>query len=139
MRSLMWLVLLPATGCAWISAAEIEAVFDADNDGWGFEEDCADNDDRIHPFAPDFRGDGCDADCGTTLDSDGDDWPDDADCDPDDPEVFPCSPHEVSGDGVDSDCNNEDWEREPGDCNGHDPSIDTDTPVEPIEDCNLDG
>jgi len=96
------LVLL--VGCPYVTKEEYDTFFDADGDGWGIDEDCAPNDDRVYPYAPDVRGDGCDSDCGMEPDQDGDDWPDDADCDPHDDTVFPCSPHEITGDAKDSDC-----------------------------------
>lgn len=105
MRRLTPLMLLGlVAGCAYLTRGDAESLFDADGDGWGADEDCNDANPEIHPFAPDVRGDGCDADCGTMTDSDGDDWPDGADCDPEDPMIYPCSPHEVEGDGIDSDC-----------------------------------
>ena len=103
-RPLTLVLCLALTACGYMSRNQFDALFDADGDGWGVDEDCNDNNPDIHPFAPDVRGDGCDADCGTTIDSDGDDWPDAADCDPTDPTIYPCSPHEVEGDGIDHDC-----------------------------------
>lgn len=108
--SLLLLSLL--VGCAYTSRGDLDDLFDADGDGWGASEDCNDNNPDIHPFAPDVRGDGCDADCGTAVDADGDDWPDAADCGPDDPTIFPCSPDEVEGDGIDHDCDGLDGVRE---------------------------
>lgn len=98
------LVLGLLVGCAYVSRAELDARYDADGDGFAFDEDCDDGSDQVYPGAPDVRGDGCDADCGFEPDADGDDWPDAADCAPDDPEIFPCSAREVDGDEVDHDC-----------------------------------
>ncbi len=105
------LILLMLGGCPWVTEEEYDQHWDVDEDGWGIDEDCAPDDERVYPYAPDVRGDGCDSDCGRELDSDGDDWPDDADCGPSDPMIFPCSPHETQGDGKDSDCDGLDGPR----------------------------
>ena len=122
-------------GCAWVSRAEYDDIWDPDGDGWGFEEDCSDGDGRIYPGAPDYRGDNCDADCGFAPDADGDDWPDDADCAPDDPDIYPCSLNEEEGDGIDSDCDGTDNAREIADCDPSDPDFDG---AEPLENCTYD-
>ena len=101
-------LLITLAGCAFVSKNEFLELWDQDGDGWGGDEDCNDRNGFIFPWAPDVRGDGCDADCGQELDSDGDDWPDDSDCDPNDPDIHPCSAAEVPGDGVDSDCDGND-------------------------------
>lgn len=98
------LTLSGLSGCVYVTRAEYDEFFDKDGDGWSLDEDCDDDNPDVYPFAPDRRGDGCDADCGEELDSDGDDWPDKADCEPKDPNSFPCSPFEVNLDGVDNDC-----------------------------------
>ena len=109
-------ILLPSllavlTGCVWVSADEFDAAWDADGDGWGIDQDCDDTNIDVYPGAPDFRGDGCDADCGNEFDADGDDWPDIADCDPDDASIYPCADGDVEGDGVDQDCDGLDTPR----------------------------
>jgi hypothetical protein len=91
-------------GCSYISKKEFDAIWDEDEDGWGFEDDCDDANPLVYPYAPDVRGDGCDADCSYESDSDGDDWPDSADCDANNGDVFPCNPNEIDSDTVDSDC-----------------------------------
>lgn len=115
-RWMLPLLVLAMTSCAYMSRDRFDELYDKDEDGWGVDEDCNDNNDLIHPFAPDVRGDACDADCGMEADADLDDWPDDADCGPDDPAIFPCNPDEVDGDGVDSDCDGLDTKRDT-DCN----------------------
>ncbi|MCO4748169.1 MAG: hypothetical protein KC912_25470 [Proteobacteria bacterium] len=112
------LAMLFAMGCS----------VDADGDGFTADEDCNDESADVFPGAPDFRGDGCDADCAEESDADGDDWPDDADCDEENPSVYPCSPDEVDGDGVDSDCDGSDAVRTDG-CVGADPTAPEDTPM----------
>ena len=83
MRFAVLLVPLVA-GCLWVTTDEVDQSYDKDSDGWGLGEDCNDGNDQVYPFAPDWRGDGCDADCNKEPDADGDDWPDDTDCAPDD-------------------------------------------------------
>lgn len=116
MRPWILALCIGLTSCAYVSRNRYDELWDKDEDGWGVDEDCNDNNDAIHPFAPDVRGDGCDADCGEEPDADGDDWPDDADCAPDDASIFPCNPDETDGDGIDSDCDGQDGVREL-DCN----------------------
>lgn len=129
------LLVCSLAGCAYMSRDRFDELYDKDGDGWGVDEDCNDENASIHPFAPDVRGDQCDADCGRELDSDGDDWPDDADCNPDDPDIFPCNPDEADGDGVDSDCDGQDGVREL-DCNDAGdfaPELGLDPDFEPAE------
>lgn len=45
------------------SIATSEAIEDADGDGYGFDQDCDDNDPNIHPNAVDTVGDGIDQNC----------------------------------------------------------------------------
>lgn len=121
-------VLVPALLVFALAACEPAPAEDPDVDADGFlaSEDCDDDNANVYPGAPDFRGDGCDANCGTEADADGDDWPDDADCGPEDATTFPCSDAEVDGDTVDSDCDGVDGIR--GDtCNSTDPNF-ADTP-----------
>jgi hypothetical protein len=120
--SRIWMGLcLGAMSCAWVTDDEYLAAWDADSDGFSLQTDCAKTDGDIYPGAPDFRGDGCDADCGLAPDLDGDDWPNDADCNPADPTVFPCNPNEAPDDGKDSDCDGKDTART-DQCNPNDPS-----------------
>ncbi|TNE90079.1 MAG: hypothetical protein EP330_09630 [Deltaproteobacteria bacterium] len=99
---------------------------DVDEDGVPAGEDCDDLNPNVFPEAPDFRGDGCDADCGTEPDADQDDWPDAQDCAPEDPSVFPCAP-DTAGDGIDSDCDGNDGPSAAG-CASIDPDAPEDTP-----------
>ena len=123
-----WLVAisLGLAGCPYMTKSEFDEAWDNDGDGFGIDEDCDDTRAWIYPGAPDFRGDGCDADCGVELDTDGDDWPDDSDCAVEDPDIFPCAPETV-GDGLDSDCGGATLEDPEGDdiretgCRGEDP------------------
>lgn len=120
MRNALALVIAVAlAGCPYMSEEQFQSYWDNDQDEWGVDEDCDDTNEYRHPFAHDFRGDGCDADCGGELDSDGDDWPDDSDCDGANPDIYPCAP-EIEGDGVDSDCGGEDGVRSDG-CDFADP------------------
>ncbi len=103
MARILLLALPLLAGCLWVTRAQYEEAWDKDGDGWGLEQDCDDDNPDVHPHAPDHRGDGCDADCGTAPDGDGDDWPDDADCAPDDPTAYPCSREESAHPDVDCD------------------------------------
>ena len=103
-RALVLAVALGLASCAYMTRDRFDELYDYDEDGWGVDEDCNDRHPGVYPYAPDVRGDGCDADCGEELDSDGDDWPDDADCAPDDASIYPCSPNDTPGDGIDQDC-----------------------------------
>jgi hypothetical protein len=97
------LLLVPLiSGCLWVSRNEFREAWDKDGDGWSIDEDCNDDNANIHPFAADWRGDLCDANCGTEPDADSDDWPDDVDCDDDNPDIYPCSTTEDGN--VDVDC-----------------------------------
>jgi len=112
MRLALIAALSTCAGCIWIGDAKFDETFDADGDGFGIDEDCAPHNPDVYPFAPDWRGDRCDADCGEESDRDGDDWPDGADCAPDDPDIFPCAPEASETDGVDSDCGGQDGFRD---------------------------
>jgi hypothetical protein len=96
-------VALSLAGCAYMTRDRFDELYDQDGDGWGVDEDCNDLHPLVYPFAPDVRGDSCDADCGEEPDADGDDWPDDADCAPDDATIYPCAP-DAPDDGIDQDC-----------------------------------
>lgn len=133
-RSWASLLFLALGACAYVSKGEFDDQWDKDGDHWPIGQDCADDPTdptsvRVHPYAADLRGDGCDADCGTGADADGDDWPDDADCNPTDPTIFPCSGSEVAGDDVDSDCDGKDGIRADT-CPGWDPDFDPDPNVQ---------
>jgi hypothetical protein len=123
---------LCTTACAYVTREAYLAVWDADGDGWPFDQDCAPNDILVHPYALDMRGDGCDTDCGTEPDADLDDWPDAADCGPDDPEAFPCSQFEVDEDGADDDCGGQDGIRADS-CPGLDPDFPEDQEPPPCD------
>lgn len=118
------LMALSLAGCPYMSTTQYEAYRDNDGDGWPVGQDCDDTNPSVYPFAPDFRGDGCDADCGDEgngeVDSDGDDWPDDGDCDANDPTIYPCAQGDVDGDSIDGDCDGLDSPRGDG-CNALDP------------------
>ncbi|MFT7518868.1 MAG: hypothetical protein ACI9MC_001002 [Kiritimatiellia bacterium] len=143
MRTWTLALALLSTSCAWLDRGWVDENFDADGDGWGVDQDCNDKNPAIHPFAPDVRGDGCDADCGSfngvdPNDTDGDDWPNDSDCAPDDANIFPCNPDEQDGDDIDLDCDGHDGVRDLEDvpCNSvpsFDPSLglDPDYPPSP--------
>ncbi|MCO4745304.1 MAG: hypothetical protein KC912_10995 [Proteobacteria bacterium] len=122
---------LTLVGCPYMSSDQYESYRDNDQDGWGVDDDCDDTNPNVYPYAPDFRGDGCDADCGDEgngeVDSDGDDWPDDGDCDADDPTVYPCAPEASETDGIDSDCDGYDTKRGDG-CVAIDPDAVDGTP-----------
>lgn len=119
-------------GCLWVTEEEVEQSWDKDGDGWGLGQDCNDGNAAIHPFAPDWRGDGCDADCGSEPDADGDDWPDDNDCAPSDPTIFPCNT--VANGDVDVDCDGLPGVSRPeGDCDSARPDPDFPTTTAPIE------
>ena len=103
-RTISLMAVAMLTGCFYISKGEFDDAWDRDGDGFPNDEDCAPDDPRIYPGAPDPRGDGCDSDCGVEPDADGDDWPDDNDCyGGTDPTIYPCAP-DAPGDEVDSDC-----------------------------------
>ena len=105
MGRVLWCVLsLTMAACVYVTKEEYDDYWDVDQDGWPLDQDCNDNNPDVYPFAPDRRGDGCDADCGEESDQDGDDWPDQADCEPTDPEAYPCSEFESDLDDIDHDC-----------------------------------
>ena len=131
------LILLTLASCVYISRSDYDTLYwDADADGWSFEEDCDDQNANIYPGAPDARGDGCDADCGAETDADGDDWPAAADCDDQNASIHPCSADEEDGDDVDSDCDGSDDVRTDT-CNTEDPDT-ADAPSIPAKACNVD-
>lgn len=114
------LLITSLSSCFYVSKSEYDAAWDRDGDGFPNDEDCAPDDARIYPGAPDARGDGCDADCGFEDDEDDDDWPDVSDCHGPDPTIFPCAP-DVAGDGIDSDCDGFDEPRDATDVCPTDP------------------
>ena len=125
--------------CAYITKDEFKDQWDADGDGWPADEgDCNDNDADINPGAPDRRGDGCDADCGTTLDSDNDDWPDDNDCEPDNPDAYPCAVEDEDDTAIDYDCDGDPKTSRTDICNTDPPGLNgADAPTISAEDCGL--
>ncbi len=131
MRLWFCAALMALSSCAYVTRAEYQELWDADGDGYPIGDDCDDDNRNIYPFAPDYRGDGCDADCGAEADDDGDDWPNSADCDPSDPDIHPCSDLERPGDEIDHDCDGSTDVRTTS-C----PSDDPDFPeTEPIDNC----
>lgn len=129
-HALAVLTTLALTGCPYMSKAQFDEYWDNDGDTYGVGEDCDDANEWVHPYAYDFRGDGCDADCGTEPDADGDDWPDGADCAPDDATIFPCAVELSETDGIDSDCDGRDTTRAGG-CISTDPDADEANEVTP--------
>ena len=111
MRLWFCAALMALSSCAYVTRAEYQELWDADGDGWGIDEDCDDANPDVYPFAPDVRGDGCDADCGEEVDNDGDDWPATVDCDDNNADIFPCNPDEDETDSVDSDCDGQTQKR----------------------------
>jgi hypothetical protein len=129
-RALALLIALGLTGCPYMSKAQFDEYWDNDADTYGVDEDCDDTNEYVHPYAYDFRGDGCDADCGTEPDADGDDWPDAADCAPEDATIYPCAVEASETDGVDQDCDGLDTTRSGG-CTSTDPDADANGDVTP--------
>ncbi len=134
------LVALLATGCLYNKSLyddRVEAITDADGDGYARADDCDDDDATAFPSADEVPADGIDQDCdggdlchadtdgdgfgsaalvaSTDLDCDDDgESADTTDCDPADPEVFPGA-DEVFYDGVDQNCTPEDDDDADGD------------------------
>ena len=75
-RALALLFAITLAGCPYMTEDQYDSYWDNDQDEWGVNQDCDDTNPNRHPFAHDFRGDGCDADCGGEEDADNDDWPD---------------------------------------------------------------
>ncbi|TNE85099.1 MAG: hypothetical protein EP330_27235 [Deltaproteobacteria bacterium] len=119
-RALALLMILGLTGCPYMSKSQFDEYWDGDGDQYGPDEDCDNNNPYVYPYAHDFRGDGCDADCGAEPDADNDDWPDSIDCDSTSAEIYPCAPEAAEDDGVDSDCDGLDTTRTDG-CSFYDP------------------
>ena len=98
---------------------------DSDRDGWADDEDCAPDDDEVHPGAREVPYDGVDNDCDAAspdddLDRDGHGVA--TDCDDADAAVSPDAA-EIAGNGVDDDC-------DAGTCQGN--GFDTTATVWPI-------
>ena len=74
MRALPWMLVL-ATGCTWISQADLQSkqlTADDDKDGFAAEKDCDDKDAAVYPDAEDPWYDGVDANCAGDDDFDAD-------------------------------------------------------------------
>ena len=104
--------LLLLSGCAFVSDATVQDIYDADGDGfehprWGGD-DCNDSDDRAHPDAPERWYDGVDDNCDNQndFDQDGDGvlaaQGNGQDCNDLDSTVYPGA--EELQDGKDNDC-----------------------------------